>query len=56
MPTSDDGIRIHPATGHLGRRALLRSLFLAGGGLARGKNPDAVFALLTHDHGDHIGD
>jgi L-ascorbate metabolism protein UlaG (beta-lactamase superfamily) len=22
----------------------------------RGKNPDAVFVLLTHDHGDHIGD
>lgn len=21
-----------------------------------GKKPDAVFALLTHDHGDHIGD
>jgi L-ascorbate metabolism protein UlaG (beta-lactamase superfamily) len=21
-----------------------------------GKNPDAVFVLLTHDHGDHIGD
>ncbi len=22
----------------------------------RGKNPDAVFVLLTHDHGDHAGD
>jgi L-ascorbate metabolism protein UlaG (beta-lactamase superfamily) len=22
----------------------------------RGKNPEAVFMLLTHDHGDHIGD
>jgi L-ascorbate metabolism protein UlaG (beta-lactamase superfamily) len=22
----------------------------------RSKNPDAVFVLLTHDHGDHIGD
>jgi L-ascorbate metabolism protein UlaG (beta-lactamase superfamily) len=22
----------------------------------RGKNPEAVFVLLTHDHGDHIGD
>jgi L-ascorbate metabolism protein UlaG (beta-lactamase superfamily) len=22
----------------------------------KGKNPDAVFMLLTHDHGDHIGD
>ena len=22
----------------------------------RGKNPDAVLVLLTHDHGDHIGD
>ena len=22
----------------------------------RGKNPDAVFVLLTHDHGDHMGD
>src|SRR5207248_4225360 len=21
-----------------------------------GKHPDAVFVLLTHDHGDHIGD
>lgn len=22
----------------------------------KGKNPEAVFVLLTHDHGDHIGD
>jgi L-ascorbate metabolism protein UlaG (beta-lactamase superfamily) len=22
----------------------------------RGKNPEAVFVLLTHDHGDHMGD
>src|SRR5438552_2365275 len=22
----------------------------------KGKNPDAVFMLLTHDHGDHAGD
>jgi hypothetical protein len=22
----------------------------------RGKNPEAVFMLLTHDHGDHMGD
>ena len=22
----------------------------------RGKNPEAVFVLLTHDHGDHAGD
>src|SRR3954468_2712759 len=22
----------------------------------KGKNPDAVFMLLTHDHGDHMGD
>src|SRR5262245_40886711 len=22
----------------------------------KGKNPDAVFVLLTHDHGDHAGD
>jgi L-ascorbate metabolism protein UlaG (beta-lactamase superfamily) len=22
----------------------------------RGKNPDAIFVLLTHDHGDHMGD
>ena len=21
-----------------------------------GKNPDAIFVLLTHDHGDHMGD
>jgi L-ascorbate metabolism protein UlaG (beta-lactamase superfamily) len=22
----------------------------------RGKSPDAVLVLLTHDHGDHMGD